>query len=61
MKDKLRLLIPKGRIFDGVSRLLAEAGFPVALADRTYRPLMSTDWLDAKIMKPQISPRTTRT
>ena len=53
MKDKLRLLIPKGRIFDGVSRLLAEAGFPVALADRTYRPLMSTDWLDAKIMKPQ--------
>ena len=53
MEDKLRLLIPKGRIFDGVSRLLAEAGFPVALADRTYRPLMNTDWLDAKIMKPQ--------
>ena len=25
----------------------------MALADRTYRPLMSTDWLDAKIMKPQ--------
>jgi len=53
MEDKLRLLIPKGRIFDGVSRLLAEAGFPVALADRTYRPMMNTDWLDAKIMKPQ--------
>jgi len=53
MEEKLRLLIPKGRIFEGVSRLLAEAGFPVALADRTYRPLMSTDWLDAKIMKPQ--------
>ena len=50
---KLRLLIPKGRIFDGVSRLLAESGFPVALADRTYRPAMGTDWLDAKIMKPQ--------
>ena len=53
MEDKLRLLIPKGRIFDNVARLLADAGFPVALADRTYRPLMNTDWLDAKVMKPQ--------
>jgi len=53
MTDKLRLLIPKGRIFDGVARLLAEAGFSVALADRTYRPLLGADWLDAKIMKPQ--------
>jgi len=53
MKDKLRLLIPKGRIFDSVSRLLAEAGFPVALADRTYRPRMNTDWLAVKVMKPQ--------
>jgi ATP phosphoribosyltransferase len=53
MNDKLQLLIPKGRIFDGVSRLLEEAGFPVALADRTYRPSLGADWLDAKIMKPQ--------
>jgi ATP phosphoribosyltransferase len=53
MTDKLRLLIPKGRIFDNVGRLLAEAGFPVALADRTYRPDLGVDWLDAKIMKPQ--------
>ena len=53
MSDKLRVLIPKGRIFDNVSRLFAEAGFPVALADRTYRPSLGADWLDAKIMKPQ--------
>ena len=56
--SKLRILIPKGRIFDNVSRLFAEAGFPVALSDRTYRPVLGTkqgaeDWLDAKIMKPQ--------
>jgi ATP phosphoribosyltransferase len=51
--DKLRILIPKGRIFDNVSRLFAEAGFPVSLADRTYRPSLGADWLDAKIMKPQ--------
>jgi len=53
MSNKLRLLIPKGRIFDSVASLLAEAGFPVAFADRTYRPSLGPDWIDAKIMKPQ--------
>jgi ATP phosphoribosyltransferase len=53
MADKLRLLVPKGRTFDKVAGLLTEAGFPVALAERTYRPAMGVDWLDAKIMKPQ--------
>jgi ATP phosphoribosyltransferase len=51
--DKLRVLIPKGRIFDNVSRLFSEAGFPLYLAERTYRPVIAADWLDAKIMKPQ--------
>jgi ATP phosphoribosyltransferase len=51
--EKLRILIPKGRIFDNVSRLFSEAGFPIALSDRTYRPALGVDWLDAKIMKPQ--------
>ncbi|MFP3089968.1 ATP phosphoribosyltransferase [Treponema sp. TIM-1] len=51
--EKLRILIPKGRIFDNISRLFEEAGFPISLADRTYRPLIGADWLDGKIMKPQ--------
>jgi ATP phosphoribosyltransferase len=51
--NKLRILIPKGRIFDNVAALFSEAGFPVSLADRTYRPRVAADWLDAKIMKPQ--------
>jgi len=51
--EKLRILIPKGRIFDNVSRLFSEAGFPISLSDRTYRPALGADWLDAKIMKPQ--------
>ncbi len=51
--DKLRILIPKGRIYDNLSRLFQEAGFPIYLPDRTYRPSLGTDWLDAKIMKPQ--------
>jgi len=56
--EKLRILIPKGRIFDNVSRLFSDAGFPVSLTERTYRPFLGTgqgteNWLDAKIMKPQ--------
>jgi ATP phosphoribosyltransferase len=51
--EKLRILIPKGRIFDNISRLFEEAGFPISLADRTYRPVIGADWLDGKIMKPQ--------
>ena len=50
---KLRILIPKGRIYDNVSLLFSEAGFPLRLAERTYRPFTAADWLDAKIMKPQ--------
>jgi ATP phosphoribosyltransferase len=51
--DKLRILIPKGRIFDNISKLFSDAGISMYLADRTYRPQVSVDWLDAKIMKPQ--------
>jgi ATP phosphoribosyltransferase len=51
--EKLSLLIPKGRIFNNVSNLFAEVGFPITLADRTYRPVIGAAWLDAKIMKPQ--------
>jgi ATP phosphoribosyltransferase len=51
--DKLRILIPKGRIFENVARLFTEAGFPLSLADRAYRPKIAADWLDAKVMKPQ--------
>ena len=51
--EKLRILIPKGRIFDNIKRLFEDAGFPIFLADRTYRPAFGAKWLDAKIMKPQ--------
>jgi ATP phosphoribosyltransferase len=49
----LRILIPKGRIYDNVAELFRDSGFPVKLSDRTYRPDLGVDWLDAKIMKPQ--------
>jgi ATP phosphoribosyltransferase len=49
----LRILIPKGRIFENIEQLFSEVGLRMRLADRTYRPDMGVDWLDAKIMKPQ--------
>ncbi|MDR1362817.1 MAG: ATP phosphoribosyltransferase [Spirochaetaceae bacterium] len=49
----LRILIPKGRIHENVAELFRDAGFSVHLSDRTYRPDLGADWLDAKIMKPQ--------
>jgi ATP phosphoribosyltransferase len=51
---KLRILIPKGRIFENIGSLFAEAGIPLKLADRTYRPVVGDggQW-EAKIMKPQ--------
>ncbi len=51
--DKLRILIPKGRIYDNVSKLFSEAGISISLQDRTYRPNIGADWLDGKVMKPQ--------
>jgi ATP phosphoribosyltransferase len=50
---KLRILIPKGRIYDNVSKLFSEAGIAISLSDRTYRPNIGVDWLDGKVMKPQ--------
>jgi ATP phosphoribosyltransferase len=40
-------------MYDNIARLLADAGFPVAVSDRTYRPGLGADWIDAKIMKAQ--------
>jgi ATP phosphoribosyltransferase len=50
---KLRILIPKGRIYDNVAKLFSEAGISMSLAERTYRPSIGVDWLDGKVMKPQ--------
>ena len=51
--NKLRVLIPKGRISNNVVRLFEDAGLSVSLAERTYRPVFNVDWMEAKIMKPQ--------
>jgi len=49
----LRLALPKGRMQDGVFRLLSEAGLPVRAGARAYRPSLDLPELDVKILKPQ--------
>lgn len=51
----LRLALPKGRMQDGVFALLADAGIPVRVGSRGYRPhvLLAGAAIDTKILKPQ--------
>lgn len=49
----LRLAVPKGRMYDGVSRLLADAGVHLTQTVRSYRPHISLAGCEVKILKPQ--------
>ncbi len=49
----IRLALPKGRMQEGVTALLAAAGVRVGATDRGYRPSVSLPGYEAKILKPQ--------
>ena len=51
--DKLKILLPKGRIYENVVSLFSGAGITIKLPDRAYRPTVNQDDLEAKVMKPQ--------
>ena len=51
--DALRLAVPKGRMYDGVVALLAEAGINVTQTARSYRPFITLERCEVKILKPQ--------
>lgn len=51
--DLLRLALPKGRMQGGIFSLLAEAGLHVQVGSRGYRPQVSLEGIDTKILKPQ--------
>ena len=51
--EKLKILLPKGRIYDNVVNLFSGAGITIKLPDRAYRPTVNQDDLEAKVMKPQ--------
>lgn len=51
--NKLKLVVPKGRIFAGVARLLEDSGIRIAECSRQYAPHVSDPEIEVKIMKPQ--------
>jgi ATP phosphoribosyltransferase len=53
---KLSVVIPKGSIFESVTRLMNDAGIDAHVNDRAYRPLVSDPELEIKIMRPQNIP-----
>jgi len=48
----LRVALPKGRMETGVFRLLGDAGIEVRTSSRNYKPTMSLEGTDCKILKP---------
>lgn len=53
---KLRVVIPKGRIYENVARLLSDAGIVFKIDERGYRPIVSDTEIEIKILKPQNIP-----
>ena len=51
--EKLKILLPKGRIYEHVIGLFSGAGISIALPELAYRPIVNQDDLEAKVMKPQ--------
>lgn len=51
--ERLKILLPKGRIYENVAALFSDAGIAVELTERAYRPTVNQDDLEAKVMKPQ--------
>lgn len=49
----MHLALPKGRMYNGVLQLLADAGISVATSARGYRPSISLAGVETKILKPQ--------
>jgi len=53
IRTNLKLAIPKGRMYEGVVSLLAEAGIHISQTARSYRPHVDLDHGEVKILKPQ--------
>jgi ATP phosphoribosyltransferase len=51
--DPIHLAIPKGRIENGVASLLADAGIQLRSGPRGYRPVISIEGFEVKLLKPQ--------
>lgn len=54
---KLSAVVPKGRIYESVLRLLRDAGIGFDVNEKVYRPMVSDEEIEVKIMKPQNIPK----
>lgn len=52
-ENTVRFAIPKGRMQDGVLKLLRESGVEVLASSRSYRPSISLDGFELKVLKPR--------
>lgn len=48
----LRIALPKGRMQEGVFKLLSDAGIDVRTSSRNYKPALSLPGADCKLLKP---------
>ncbi len=51
--EVLRIAIPKGRMYDGVCSLLADSGIRISPTARSYRPHITFEGSEVKILKAQ--------
>jgi len=51
--SKIKMVIPKGRIFNNIAKLLDDSGIILETNDRLYIPHIGDSEIEAKIMKPQ--------
>lgn len=55
--NKIKLAIPKGRLYEEVKILLQEAGFLIKSNERSYRPYINDPEIEIKLFKPQNIPK----
>lgn len=54
---KIRVVIPKGSIYEHVLRLFQDAGTGLQVNKRVYRPVVNDEEIEIKIMRPQNIPK----
>jgi len=52
-QDEIKLALPKGHMQEGVQNLLSDAGIHIEMGRRSYRPSISLEGVNTKILKPQ--------
>lgn len=57
MNKKLKLAVPKGRLYKEVKKILDEAGFNIKNNGRNYRPKNIDPEIEVKLLKPQNIPK----